>query len=277
MMDLGVKRSAVSNVRLAVVDVETTGLDPVEHELIGLSVVCVEVDRVTGALLKIVNSYSGHREPTRPIPPDLREIIGVCAADLTGQRLDIARIDQVLDGCELVLAHNAAFDRAFLAPHVPALDQFKWACSLRDIEWFVTEQQTKASIDHLLSVYKLTVSSGTPADDCRALIEILGRPLPVSGHTGFAALLASARSPQYRFWVPNPGVESGHALMALGFKFDPEANAWSAVAGGVWAQKLEAALVDMAVFDGRFERFSVDSLDVPPALNPCPSCLPAST
>ena len=193
MMALGVKKIPVSKVKLAVVDVETTGLDPVEHELIGLSVVCVEVDRVTGELLKIVNSYSGQREPTRPMSPDIEQIVGIRTADLAGMRLNIARIHKMLDGCELVLAHNAAFDRPFLAPHVPAFEQITWACSLRDIDWFGTEQQPKASIDHLLSLYKLKESSGKPADDCRALIKILGRPLPVSGHTGFAALLASAR------------------------------------------------------------------------------------
>ena len=52
--------------------------------------------------------------------------------------------------------------------------------------------------------------------------------------------------------------------MELGFKFDPEANAWSAIAGGVGAQKLEAALVDMAVFDGRFDQFRVELLETPP-------------
>ena len=276
-MSLGVNNIGVSNVKLAVVDVETTGLDPVEHELIGLSVVCVEIDCVTGELQKIVNSYSGQREPTRPIPSDLEQIVGIRAADLAGMRLDVARIHQVLEGCELVLAHNAAFDRPFLAPHVPVLDQFTWVCTLRDIDWFGTEQQPKASIDHLLALYKLKESSGTPADDCRALIEILGRPLPVSGHTGFAALLASARSPQYRYLVPNPCAESGTVLVELGFKFDPEANAWSAIAGGAYAQKLEAALVDMAVFDGRLEQFSVELLEMPPTANPCPTCLPAST
>ena len=52
--------------------------------------------------------------------------------------------------------------------------------------------------------------------------------------------------------------------MELGFHFDPKADAWSAIAGGVWAQKLEAALVNMAVFDGRFEQFSVELLEMPP-------------
>jgi DNA polymerase-3 subunit epsilon len=258
MMSLGEKELRRSKVKLAIVDVETTGLDPEENELIGLSVVCVDVDRVTGEFLEVLGSYSGQREPTQPMPPDVEQITGILATDLEGTRLDLARINALLEGCELVLAHNAAFDRAFLAPHVPVIERFKWACSLRDIDWFGIEQQSKASIDHLLSLYNLNESNGTPADDCRALIQILGRPLPVSCHTGFAALLASANMPQYRYVVPDQGADSRSALMELGFSFDPEANAWSAIAGGAFAQRLEAALVDMAVFDGRFERFSVE-------------------
>jgi hypothetical protein len=92
----------------------------------------------------------------------------------------------------------------------------------------------------------------------------LGLPLPVSGCTGFAAILASTRSPRYRFSVPDPGAENTAVLIELGFKFDPEANAWSAIAGGVDVPRLESALVDMAVFDGRFEQFSIELLETPP-------------
>ena len=277
MMNLGVDSIGVSNVKLAVVDVETTGLDPVAQELIGLCVVSVEVDRVTGEGLKIVNRYAGWREPNRQISPDLEQVLRISAAELSGEDLDIAQIDAVLDGCELVIAHNAAFDRAFLAPYVPVLERLTWVCSLRDIDWFGTEEQPKASIDHLLALYGLKVSGGMPVDDCDALIQILGMPLPVSGHTGFAALLASARAPRYRYWVPAPGADSVPALMELGFVFCPQENAWSAIAGGVYAQKLESTLVDMAVFDGRFHQFSVEEVKMPPTPSSCQSRLPAST
>lgn len=191
MLDFSGPLSGTSPVRLAVVDVETTGLSPLEHELIGLSIVSVEVDRATGAFLKTVNSYAGHREPGRPLSADQEQIVGLSAALLAGKRLDSARIHQVLEGCELVVAHCASFDRSFLTPHAPALDQFTWACSLWDIDWFGAEQQPHASMAHLTALYDIEESDGTPAEDCRTLIEILSRPLPVSGCTGFAALLAT--------------------------------------------------------------------------------------
>ena len=49
--------------------------------------------------------------------------------------------------------------------------------------------------------------------------------------------------------------------MELGFKLNPKANAWSAIAGGAYAHKVEAALVDMAVFGGRFKWFSVELVE----------------
>ena len=192
-MHLDDKSICISKVRLAIIDVETTGLDPAEHELIGLSLYRVEVDSISGDLLQIVDCYSGQREPTKPFPPDLDKVIGMSEACFAGKEFDISRIREILIGCELLIGHNASFDRAFLAPHVSFPCQCPWACSLTDIDWFNTEQQTSASVDHLLSFYKLKASSGTSADDCRALIEILARPLPVSGHTGFSALMESAR------------------------------------------------------------------------------------
>ena len=181
-------------VKLAVVDVETTGLDPAQDELVALSVVCVEVDRASGELIKIIDNYTGQREPKRPMSPAIEQMIGISAADLAGHALDVDRINGLLDGCELVIAHNAEFDRSFIEPHVPAFGQLAWGCSLKDIDWFGTELQPKASIDHLIFLYGIETSNGTPQADCRALIRALSMPLPVSGCTGFAALLASADS-----------------------------------------------------------------------------------
>ena len=196
-MHLEDKKLDISKARLAILDVETTGIDPEEHELISLSLIRVEVDSIFGDLLKVVDCYTGQREPTKPFPPNLEEIIGVTEAAFSGKQLDIAMIHGMLEGCELVIVHNASFDRSFLVPHVSIPDHCTWACSLKDIDWFDTEQQTNASIDHLLSFYQLTASSNSTADDCRALIEILARPLPVSGRTGFAALMESARRNEY--------------------------------------------------------------------------------
>lgn len=198
MVTLEMKELRGSKAKLAVVDVETTGLDLEEHELIGLSVVCVEVDRVTGEFLKVLGSYSGQREPTKPMQPDIEQVVGIRASDLAGMSLDLAQINALLEGCELWLAHNVCFDRSFLAPHVAVFEHLTRACSLRDIDWFGAERQSMASIDHLISLYNLNESNGTPADDCRALIQILGQRLPVSGQTGFAALLACANSPRHR-------------------------------------------------------------------------------
>lgn len=247
-------------VKVAVVDVETTGLDQARDELIALSLTCVEIDIASGELVKVIDRYTGQREPTRPMSAAVERIVGIPASDLARKTLDLGLIAKMLEGCALVVAHNAAFDRSFAVPYVPVFGQLAWSCSLKDIDWLGSEQQQKASIDHLLVLYGLKASNGTTKADCEALVQVLGRPLPVSGLTGFEAILASARLARYRFSVPDVGTESGAALAALGFEFDPNANAWSAIAGGVNASKLESTIVDMAVFDGRFERFSVELL-----------------
>jgi DNA polymerase III epsilon subunit-like protein len=62
--------------KLAIVDVETTGLDPVQNELIALSLICVEVDRDTGELMKVLDSYTGQREPTLPMSLAIEQLVG---------------------------------------------------------------------------------------------------------------------------------------------------------------------------------------------------------
>lgn len=196
MMALGTQETRHPTVKLAVVDVETTGFDPLQDELLALSVVCVEVDRVSGELVKIIDNYTGQREPTRPMSPAVEQLLGISAADLAGHVLDVVRISAMLEGCELVVAHNAAFDRSFIESHVPSFRQLAWGCSLRDIDWFGAEKQPKASIEHLAILYGIESSNGTPQADCNALVRAMSMPLPVSGITGFAALLASAHLPR---------------------------------------------------------------------------------
>jgi DNA polymerase-3 subunit epsilon len=94
--------------RLAVLDTETTGLDPAQGCLI--EVACVWVDGGE------IGAWSTLVKPDRSIPPDATAVHGITDAmvrDAPGPATVAAELEQRCTGRTLVF-HNAAFDLPFL-------------------------------------------------------------------------------------------------------------------------------------------------------------------
>lgn len=116
-------RNATCLASFVVVDVETTGLDPNVEQIIELAAL-----RFTDGA--IVNSYSTYVETERDIPPEVSAIHGITRSDVEFAPLwsDVQRgLVSFMRPGELVVAHHAEFDRAFL----PCLDSHTWTCSER--------------------------------------------------------------------------------------------------------------------------------------------------
>lgn len=250
----------LSAVKLAIVDTETTGLDPATDEVIGMSIFCVEVDRVTGRLMRILDRYDALREPQVKMSALAEEITGIQYSQLVGEQLDDERILDMLAGCELVVSHCAAFDRQFLEPCLPAFELLPWACSYTEIDWLGAERQPSASLVYLLSLHGIDQTSYERQTDCSALASLLDMPLPVSGHTGFAALLDAVRSVQIRYTVLEADAEVAELVKEKKFQHFPEQNLWQITLQKDEVSELESWLVDSAV-DGEIGSFTCDQID----------------
>jgi len=106
-----------------VVDVETTGLDSNVEHIIELAALRFSNDA-------IVNSYSTHVATERDIPPEVSAVHGITSSDVefAPSWSDVQRrLVSFVGPSELIVAHHAEFDRAFL----PGLHSHTWACSER--------------------------------------------------------------------------------------------------------------------------------------------------
>ena len=52
-----------------------------------------------------------------------------------GRSIDITRVDSIIAESDLIVSHNASFDRAFLDKISQASQTSVWACTLADIDW----------------------------------------------------------------------------------------------------------------------------------------------
>lgn len=242
-------------------DTETTGMDPLADRVIELALVKFEYDRDSSAVGRVLGVYDGLEDPGMPIPPESTAVHHITDAMVAGQRLDEAAIERLLDGVGVVIAHNAGFDRPFVERRLPGFAALPWACSLREVPWDALGLGG-AKLEYLAYRYGFFFEGHRAEIDCRALLEVLRRPVPGApeARTAFEYLLESARQPSLRIWASGSPFESKDLLKARGYRWEAERRVWyrDLDAG---ARDAELAWLKDAVYGGRPARPAVETFD----------------
>lgn len=94
---------------LAVVDVETTGLDPTTDRIIEIAIVAMRDGEV-------LDTWSSLVHPDREVPAEVERITGISTADVADAPRFAEIADAVAEHLEdrIFVAYNLAFDRAFV-------------------------------------------------------------------------------------------------------------------------------------------------------------------
>ncbi len=210
------------------VDVETTGLEPGRHEIIELAMVPFTYS-LDGELLGVGKAFQSLREPSHPIPVEITAITGLDDAKVAGRTIAIDAVQRFVAGAQLVVAHNAAFDRRFLELFCDVFTTKAWACSMSQVDW-AAEGYESTKLAYLANAAGFFYERHRATHDCNAAIELLARPLPNSGRTGLAHLLDAARVPSIRIWAENSPFDLKHLLKARGYRWsggeDGTPRAW---------------------------------------------------
>lgn len=199
------------------VDVETTGLDPESDEVIEIAMVPFGYT-LSGRIVEVQAPFDKLRQPSKPIPEAVTALTGITDEMVSGQTIDAEEASEFARDADLVLAHNAAFDRPFLERLLPVFREKPWACSMAEVDW------AKEGFEGLKLAY-LAMESGffydrhRAANDCLAAVELLARPLPISGIPAMADLLANARKLTWRIWAENAPFDLKDVLKARGYRW----------------------------------------------------------
>lgn len=202
-----------------VADIETTGLDPHRAEIIEVAFLPFTFT-VDGEVVATRTPYQGLRQPATPLPPAVTRLTGLTDATLSGTCIPPDAIDQFLGSPAIVIAHNAAFDRPFLERLCPRLADMAWACSLTQVDWR-GEGAPGSRLNDLAYWHGAFFRTHRALDDCRALLEILARPLPSTGAPALAALLQASRRPTMRVWAVGAAFEARELLRSSGYRWHP--------------------------------------------------------
>ncbi len=242
-----------------VVDTETTGTSRETDAVIEIGLARFEFGEKSGAISRITDVYAGLEDPGRPIPPSATAIHGITDSMVAGKRFDDARIGELLAGARLVVAHNAAFDRPFLEARLPVFERFAWADSLSQVPWD-EEGFRGRKLEYLGWLCGFFYDGHRSEIDCRALLEVLRRPLPASGRVAFSWLLEAAATPALRLWATGSPFESKDALRERGYRWDAERRCWHRLVSKAAARE-ESEWLKATVYGGRAAQIDVEVLD----------------
>ena len=201
-------------------DVETTGLDAARCEIIELAMVPFTYAQ-DGRIFKVGMPFQELREPSHPIPPEVTAITGIDDAMVAGKSINRAEVAAFIQSADLIVAHNAGFDRRFMEMFCEAFTHKPWACSMSQVNWQAEGFET-LKLAFLAATAGFFYDKHRAVHDCHAAIELLTRPLPKSGQRAMAQLLARARAPGWRIWASQAPFEMKDALRARGYRWNAD-------------------------------------------------------
>jgi DNA polymerase-3 subunit epsilon len=222
-----------------VVDTETTGLDPVQNEVIELGMIKFEYGQ-SGRIYRVLETFNQLQEPNQPIPDEITKLTGITNDDVADQRIDEEAVRRMVGDVALVIAHNAQFDRPMCERRWPVFAERSWACSAIQIPWR-PEGHEGVKLAYLLTDYGFFHDGHRAADDCFAVLTLLALPLQMSGKLALTALLDTARKPIVRLWAVGSPFESKDILKSRKYRWSASRRCW-------YTDIEEAKLADEQIF-----------------------------
>lgn len=211
-------------------DVETTGLNSDSDKIIELAMIPFEYSE-EGKIFKVLPAYTSYQDPGVSLQPITTEITGITDEMIAGHEIDLGQVESLLSQANIVIAHNARFDRGFMERFYDGFKDIAWGCSIADINWN-EEGMGSLKLEYLAYEYGFFYEAHRATTDCQAGIEILSKNLHKSGGLVLKRLLDTANTTNYRLWAVKAPFEKKDILKQRGYRWssgsDGNPKAWYA-------------------------------------------------
>jgi len=202
------------------IDTETTGMDYATDKIIEIGIIAFEYDPATLSIIRISGRYSGFEDPGRPLPQEIIEITGITDEMVAGKAFDDDQVVRMAQRANLVIAHNAAFDRKFVEARFPVFAKVPWACTVSQLDW-KAERISSRTLEYLL--YKCCgyfIDAHRALDDAEGVLGLLLASFPVSSKPIFSALLEKAGEMTSRICAVGAPFDKKDVLKQRGYRWN---------------------------------------------------------
>ena len=164
--------SSSKTTKLAFLDTETTGLNPYDDIIIELAIKIVEIENDSGKIVSIGQEYTSFNDPKVPIKKEISLLTGIKDDMVVNKNIDWEEVDSLIENSEIIVAHNASFDRSFIDQNSTKSPHKIWACSVNDIDW-LKRGFTSTKQELLCYWHGFYFDAHRAMDDVNALIHLL--------------------------------------------------------------------------------------------------------
>lgn len=208
-----------------VIDVETTGLDRRTDTVIELGMRPFRFVAQSGQIVEIGQPFTALQDPGRPLSSEISELTGLTDEMLAGKAIDWEQADQLIAKAEIVIAHNAGFDRPFIDRQSPASRTKLWACSYRQINWS-DKNLPSSKLEILCHYHGFFTAAHRAQNDVDALLLLLSLSDRTSQKPYLSELIARADQPYFKVIATGSPFESKDLLKSRGYRWDGSAKVW---------------------------------------------------
>jgi len=211
-------------VKVCFLDLETTGLNKDTCKIIEFAGKVTAIDKSNGALLGIVDEYESFNDPEESIEPEITRITGITDDIVAGHSIDWESVSRVLNQADIIVAHNASFDRSFMDRYLPLSQDKVWVCSVSDINW--SERGFGARGQEILCIWHgFYYESHRAMSDVDALIHLVTHEAEELDNAALE-LIANAEKPTYKIAALNSPFETKDILKSRRYRWDPQNRYW---------------------------------------------------
>ncbi len=203
--------------KAAIIDLETTGLDPETDEIIEIGTLIVTFTNEDGF---ITTKFADNQlqQPDKSISEEITRITGITNEDVAGKAIDWELLESKLTDVHLIICHNASFDRNFLELQTPEhfckLMQSKaFGCTSRGVRWAELGYEG-AKLEYLNLKMGYFYDGHRALIDCWATLNIL-----LQNKEAFEQLKDSVRINEYLICAVNAAFDKKDELKARRYRW----------------------------------------------------------
>lgn len=207
------------------VDTETTSKNSADALIVELAAVEFMYDDA-GTIYSIYGHGDWLEDPGTLIPAEATAVHGITDADVMGHRIEDHAVDLWLRSINLVVAHNAAYDRPILERRLPVFAGKAFACSWRDVPWAERFGCSSGKLVHVLQdTHREFYDAHRALIDCRVGVHVL-TATDEDGRTALSYLLEAALQKTTRCYAEGAPFSVKDGLKAREYRWDAVGRVW---------------------------------------------------